>query len=419
IGYGPSGIFAAWRLSEAGLKPVILERGKRIQEREKDVESFFKGGPFNKEDNVAYGEGGAGTFSDAKLTTRVNDPFVSYILKTFIEHGAEERIAVDAHAHVGTDRIRKVISSMTDELIKRGCEFHFGEAVRDFLIEDGKLKAIITDKDTYYSDFFLLGIGHSARDTFEKLYERGVEIIRKDTAIGFRVEHLQSLIDSVQYKGIISEKLEPSEYFLRCRDEKGVYSFCMCPGGFVVPSNAEEGHIVTNGMSYSGRDNELANSAILIQVRKEEYGEGPLSGFDYLESYERKAYDITSSYKAPAMNISDFMKGELHPLIFPSSYPLGTVLYDLSSFYKEEDVKILRKALSFFDEKIPGFIEKGIMVAPESRSSSPVRIPRKEDGEAESVKNLYPMGEGPGYGGGIMSCALDGIRTADRILKKL
>ena len=419
IGYGPSGLFAAVRFIDAGVRPVIIERGKRIRDREKDVEAFFEKGIFDPKSNVVYGEGGAGTFSDAKLTTRINDPLTDYILDTFIRHGADPEIAIEAHSHIGTDAVRRVIESITDDLIRQGAEFHFEETVRDFLIEDGVLKAIVTDKDTYYSDHFLLGIGHSASDTFETLYGKGVSVVPKDCAVGFRVEHPQSLLDHNQYQGIVSEKLGASEYFLRYHDEKAVYSFCMCPGGFVVPSNAEEETIVTNGMSYQKRDNHLGNSAILIQVRKEEYGSHPLSGFDYLRQYEKKAYEISGSYKAPAMNIRDFMNGELHPLLFPSSYPLGTVLYDLNGLFKKEDAEIFKRAFLHFDARIPGFIDQGIMVAPETKSSSPIRLPRDERYESENTKGLYPMGEGPGHGGGIMSCSLDGIRVADAIIDAL
>ena len=419
IGYGPSGIFAAWRLLEAGVRPVIFERGKRVSKREKDVENYFSKGLFLPESNVVYGEGGAGTFSDAKLTTRLNDPFIDYILDVFVKHGASEDIRIDAHAHIGTDVVRKVIEKITDDLIERGAEFHFEERVTDFLIEEGTVKGIKTDKGEYACSHVLLGIGHSAFDTFKALYERGVFLEAKDAAVGFRVEHPQSLIDRIQYHGIVSEKLDPSEYFLRYKGEKGVYSFCMCPGGFVVPSNAEEGSVVTNGMSYHDRGNHLANSALLIQVKKEEYGEGPLAGFDYLRAIERKAYELSGSYKAVSMNLSDYVDHELHELRFPSSYPLGTITADIHSLFSEKDNEILEDALQYFNSQIPGFLEEGILAGPETRSSSPVRILRDESGQSVNTKGLYPMGEGPGYGGGIMSCALDGIRTADRVLRSL
>ena len=419
VGYGPSGIFAAWRLLEAGLKPVVFERGKRVSEREKDVKNYFENGIFLPESNVVYGEGGAGTFSDAKLTTRLNDPFIDYILDVFVSHGADEDIKIDAHAHIGTDLVRRIIEAITDDMVKRGAEFRFEERVEDFLIEGGVLKGIKTDKDIYPCTHVLLGIGHSAYDTFEKLHEKGVCMEAKDAAVGFRAEHPQSLIDHVQYHGIASEKLDPSEYFLRYKGEKGVYSFCMCPGGYVVPSNAEENSIVTNGMSYHDRGNTLANSAILIQVKKEEYGEGPLAGFEYLRKIERKAYELSGSYKAISMNLRDYVNQERHELLFPSSYPLGTVTEDICQLFPEKDNEILVEALKHFDKEIPGFIDKGILTGPETRSSSPVRILRDETGQSVNTKGLYPMGEGPGYGGGIMSCALDGIRTADRVLASL
>lgn len=418
IGYGPSGIFAAIRLFEAGIKPIIFEKGKRIDERKKDVEEFFNGGSFNPESNVQFGEGGAGTFSDAKLTTRIKDPFIDYILDTFIKFGADENIKINAHAHIGTDKITEVIKNITNYLIDNGVEFHFEEEVQELIIKDNVIKGVKTNKQEYYSDYCLLGIGHSAYKLIKNMYENGVYIESKDLAIGFRVEHPQTLIDDIQYHGIKHPKLEPSEYFLRYQDEKGVYSFCMCPGGFVVPSNSEANTIVTNGMSYHKRDNDLANAAILIQVSKDEFNEGALGGFDYLHNLEEKAYALSNSYKALSQNITDYLNDELNELKFKSSYCLGTHQYNFNDFFTDKQNEIFKKALLNFETKIPGFIN-GIMVGPETRSSSPVRILRNSNLESINTKGLYPMGEGAGYGGGIMSCSLDGIRIANKVIENL
>ncbi len=418
IGYGPSGIFSAVRLLEAGIKPIIFEKGKRIPERKKDIDNYFNNGIFNPDSNVQYGEGGAGTFSDAKLTTRVKNPFIKYITDTFIRFGADPSIAYVAHPHVGTDRIMDVITKLTDYLIDNGAEFHFEEPVRKLEIKDNKVKAVITDKNTYPSDIVILASGHSSYELIKELYEEGVYIEKKDMAVGFRVEHPQSLIDSVQYKNKKHPKLEPSEYFLRYNGDKGVYSFCMCPGGYVIPSNSKCNTIVTNGMSYHNRDNTLANSAILIQVNKEEFSDNPLGGFDYLHNLESKAYEISGSYKALSQNISDYLDNKVSKLKFESSYPLGTTVTDFNSFFNEKDNEIFKEAINYFETCIPGF-KDGIMVGPETRSSSPVRITRNENLESLSTKGLYPTGEGSGYGGGIMSCALDGIRTANIIIEKL
>ena len=409
IGYGPSGIFSAYRLTEAGFKVKVFEKGKRINERVKDVEKFFNSGILDENSNVQFGEGGAGTFSDAKLTTRIKDKYIEYILDVFIKHGAKKSIKYENHPHIGTDEVRKIISNITDYLISKGCEFHFEEPVEEFIIDDQEIKGIVTKKDKYLCDYVLLGIGHSAYSTILKLKQSGVYVESKDMAIGFRVEHPQSLIDSNQTNGLVNEA---NEYFLRYKGDKGVYSFCMCPGGIVIPAMSDKNTVVTNGMSYSNRDSGIANSAILIQLPQSEFEDG----YDYLHEKESLAYNYSNSYKALAQNIKDFMSNELNELIFKSTYPLDTVLYDFNNFFSKDDVRIIKKAMLDFDRKIPGFIKQGIMVGPETRSSSPVRIKRNESLVSVSTRNLYPMGEGSGYGGGIMSCALDGIRIANRII---
>ncbi|MDO4198019.1 MAG: hypothetical protein Q4D13_03380 [Erysipelotrichaceae bacterium] len=411
VGYGPSGIFSAYRLCKAGFKVIVFEKGSRIHSREKDVETFFKTGILNPESNVQFGEGGAGTFSDAKLTTRIKDKYIEYISDIFIRHGADKSIKYVSHAHIGTDEIRKIIMSITDYLIENGVEFHFDEALKDIITVDKKVKGIITDKGEYYGDEVLLGIGHSSYETVLKLIERGLYTESKDISIGFRVEHPQLLIDSRQTSNMIEEA---NEYFLRYKGEKGVYSFCMCPGGLVVPAMSDPNTIVTNGMSYSKRDSGTANSAILIQVFKEEF----VDGYEYLHNIERNAYNYSDSYKALSQNIKDFMNNELNPLIRESTYSLGTVLYDFNNFLPEKDINIIKEAFNDFDRKIPGFISEGIMVGPETRSSCPIRMKRNADYESVSLKHLYPMGEGAGYGGGIMSCALDGIRIANALISK-
>ena len=419
IGYGPSGLFAAIRFIEAGLKPIIIEKGKRIKEREIDVEKFFKEGVLNPKSNVQYGEGGAGTFSDAKLVTRIKDPFVEYILDTFVKSGARPEIKYTAHAHIGTDEMRKVIEKITNSLISQGAEFHFEEEVIDFEIVGNKLTKVITNKNEYKSNYFLLGVGHSSYPAIKNLYDKGVYIEQSDTAIGFRVEHPQSLIDNNQYHGIKSDKLEAAEYFLRYTNDKSVFSFCMCPGGIVIPATSEEHRTLTNGMSYSARDSGFANAAILVSINKEEYGEGVLAGFAYLKDLEEKAYSISNSYKALAYNVKDYINNTDTDLISIPTYPLGVYKYNLNNFFNDEQNKYFKEALLDFDKKIPGFIDKGIMIGPETRFSSPVRIKRNENYESINTYGLYPMGEGAGYGGGIVSCSLDGIRVANSILEKL
>jgi len=410
IGYGPSGIFSAYRLIQAGFNVKVFERGKRINKRVIDVENFFKNGILDTDSNVQFGEGGAGTFSDAKLTTRIKDKYIDYILDIFIKHGAKESIKYENHPHIGTDKIREVISNITDYLSEKGCEFHFEEEVKGFIYDDThSLKSIETTKGIYEADYFLLGVGHSAFNTICTLKDSGVYIESKDIALGFRVEHPQKLIDANQTNGIIKQA---NEYLLRYKDELGVYSFCMCPGGIVVPAMSDEKTVVTNGMSYAARDSGIANSAILIQIPCTEFNDG----YIYLKSIESKAYSYSNSYKALAQNIEDFINGELHGLKFTSTYPLGTVLYDYNTFFSQKDLRIMKDALKYFDSKIPGFIKEGIMVGPETRSSSPVRIKRNLNCESINTPKLFPMGEGAGYGGGIISCALDGIRISNIII---
>lgn len=411
VGYGPSGIFSAYRLSQAGFKVIVFEKGKRIIDRQKDVETFFKTGVLNENSNVQFGEGGAGTFSDAKLTTRIKDQYIEYILDILIKHGGKASIKYENHAHIGTDEIRKIIANITDYLIENDVEFHFDEEVNDFIIDEKQIKGVKTAIDTYYGDCILLGIGHSGRNTIDILKKSGVYIEKKDIAIGFRVEHPQSFIDHRQTNNLIENA---NEYFLRYKDRKGVYSFCMCPGGMVIPAMSEKKTIVTNGMSYAARDSGVANSAILIQVNKEEFDDG----FSFLNNIERAAYNYSNSYKALSQNIKDFMNNELNPLIFTSTYPLGTILYDFNQMFKKDDLQILKNAFADFDKKIPGFIEKGIMVGPETRSSCPITIKRNQDLQSINILNLYPMGEGAGYAGGIMSSCLDGIKVANKIICK-
>jgi len=418
IGYGPSGMFAAKRFLDAGLKPIVFEKGKRIDERSKDIDRLFNEGILDESSNICFGEGGAGTFSDGKLTTRIKDPYIDYILDSFIQCGANPSIKYEHHPHLGSDNLKKIITTFTDDLISKGAEFHFEEEVIDFVIKDNKLNKVITNKGSYESPICLLCIGHSGYNTIKTLYDLGVHIESKDMAIGFRVEHPQSLINENQYNNL-EKILEPAEYFLRYKDEKNVYSFCMCPGGYVVPSMSETNTILTNGMSNSKRDNVLANSAILIQVSKDEYGNHPLDGFNYLHNFESKAYKLSSSYKAPAQNIKDYINNELNPLIFKSSYPLNTHLYNFNDFFNFKDNEIFKKALLFFDNKIKGFIDKGIMIGPETRSSSPIRINRNLDYQSVNTSNLYPVGEGAGYGGGIISCGLDGIKCVNSIIENL
>ena len=419
VGYGPTGIFTTIRLVEAGFKPIVFEKGHRIEQRIKDVDAFFTQGLLNPMSNVQFGEGGAGTFSDAKLTTRNKHPFIKYITDILIRYGAQPEIAYESHPHIGTDVIRAIIQGITNDLIKTGVDFHFGEPVQDLIISNQTVEGVKTKTGTYFSPVVIIATGHSAYDVFQMLNKHQVSLSQKDFSVGFRVEHPQSFINRNQYKTFNNTNLPAAEYFLTAKTSvnKGVYSFCMCPGGYVVPSSSDPQTIVTNGMSYASRDNRLANSAILAQINQSDFGETLFGGFDYIHELETKAYQISNSYRALSQNIKDFMQGEVHELIFKSSYCLETYNYDLNQFYSPTLVTAFKEAFLHFDHLIPGFIDQGIIVGPETRSSCPLRINRNEHFESINTKGLYPGGEGAGFAGGIVSSALDGIKIANQIIE--
>ena len=418
IGYGPSGMFACIKLLDSNIKSIVFEKGKRIKDRVKDVENFINNGILNENSNIQFGEGGAGTFSDAKLTTRIKNKYIDYILDTLIKFGADPKIKTDAHPHIGSDEIRKIIERITNYLMENGIEFHFDEEVIDFNIVNNRIQSIKTNQNEYKSNYYILAIGHSAYNTVKRLYELNTYIEKKDIAVGFRVEHHQNFIDNNQYSNSNNDIKEASEYFLTYKDKYNVYSFCMCPGGYIIPSTSIKNHIVTNGMSNASRDSGFANSAILIQVPSELFGDDVLSGYKYIYDIEEKAYNHSKSYKALSQNISDYMENKTTPLLFESTYKHGTVLYDFNNLFTNEQNEIFKKAFKHFDTKIKGFINNGIMIGPETRSSSPIRIKRDEKCRSINIENLYPAGEGAGYGGGIMSCSLDGIRIADYIIEE-
>ena len=420
IGYGPSGIFANYLLNQAGFKPIVIERGGAIKKRVKDVENFLKTGELNEESNIQFGEGGAGTFSDAKLTTRIKDPLTSFIVDTLIKYGAPQTIRYDHHPHIGTDRIRDVIQNITEDMRQRGTVFHFNEKVIDLMIKDNEIEGVKTDKGEYHSPCVILACGHSSEDIYHLLRKRKVYLESKALAVGFRVEHPQDMIDRLQYKKAYDIlKKEPSEYFLRAKTslDKGVYSFCMCPGGEVINASFKKDRVFTNGMSYYKRASKIANSAILAQIDESDYGQDLFSSLNYLINLERKAYKITNSNKALSQNIRDYLKGELHPLLFESTYHFGTMLYDFNHFFSPRLNKAFHEALEHFDKLLPGFVDQGIMVGPETRSSAPLRIKRDISLQSVNTRGLYPVGEGAGYGGGIMSCALDGLHSALKIIE--
>lgn len=422
VGFGPAGMFAGLILAECGLKPLIIERGRPVEMRSRDIERYFRDGTVDPDSNVQYGEGGAGTFSDGKLTTRIKDERIHKVLAELIEAGAEEAIAYQARPHLGTDRLQVIVRRIREKIISLGGEIRFSSRLDDLEITGGSLSALSVSGERIPCTAAVLCLGHSASDTYEKLARRGIRIIPKDFAVGVRVEHPQQMINACQYGRYADHPaLSAASYSLTCRTSsgRGVYSFCMCPGGIVIPAATMPQTLAVNGMSYAARDGANANSAILVQIPQKDFYRGSsLDGFAFQKELEKKAW--ISGSRAPMQNITDYLKHRnTQTPVLASTYPLGTVPFDMHSLFPEEAAGALAEGFEIFDHRIPGFAEKGIMVGMESRSSSPIRMPRKTDGCSESCQGLYPCGEGAGYAGGIISSAVDGIRQAENLIAAL
>ena len=423
VGFGPAGMFAALTLARAGYRPLVLERGADVDTRTKDIESFWQGGRLKLQSNVQFGEGGAGTFSDGKLTTRVSDPLMGEVIEAFIKAGAPEEIRYLHKPHIGTDLLRGIVKSIRQEIIALGGEVRFGARVTDLeLGSDGSLAALIVEgEERLPCQAAFFGIGHSARDTYRMLFSRGLKMEAKPFAMGVRIEHPQEFIDRAQY-GIDAGhlRLPVADYALTYKDPvtgRGAYSFCMCPGGLVVAATSEHEGVVTNGMSNFARDSGIANSALLVQVGPEDFGREVLSGMQMQEKLEHLAFELGGrDYRAPVQTVGDFLSGTAGSEAFLTSptYRPGVRAADLHGCLPDFISRTLAGALPFFDRKIPGFADPGaVMTGLESRSSAPCRIVRqRESMMAEATPGLYPIGEGAGYAGGIMSAAVDGMKSA-------
>ena len=430
VGLGPAGLFAAYSLALSGARPLVIERGQDVTRRAMAVESFWSGGAFNPRSNVQFGEGGAGAFSDGKLTTGISDPRCAQALRVLYECGAPEEILYLAKPHIGTDRLPGVVKTLREKIVSLGGEVRFETRLAGLMIEDGRVAAAALEtadggRETLPADCVVLAIGHSARDTFEMLHGLGVTMIRKPFSIGARIEHSQRLINRSQYGAAASHPaLGAADYKLSVRLPNGrsAYTFCMCPGGSVVAAASEDGGVVTNGMSAFARDGENANSALLVGVEPEDFGgDDPLAGVRFQRRWEQAAFQLGGGdYRAPAQRVGDFLQGvksagcgDVAP-----TYRPGVTYTDLAQCLPGFVTETMRLALQRMDRQLSGFASPGaLLTGVETRSSSPVRIQRGEDGQSVSLPGLYPCGEGAGYAGGILSAAVDGMRAAEAALK--
>lgn len=415
IGAGPAGLFAALSLVEKGFQPYIFDRGETINLRAKKVEKFWQKGILDENSNVQFGEGGAGTFSDGKLTSRTRDYYTNQIIEYLIKFGAEESIRFDALPHLGTDGLRNIIIRLRKYLIAKGCKFFWNSKLENIRIENNDVTEITINKEKYSPEIIILAIGNSARDTFTMLKEN-LEMENKSFAVGFRIEHPQEFINNAFYGEKADLSLTgPATYrFTAKYKDKGIYSFCMCPGGFIVAGSSEKNNLVLNGMSNKNRDNNLANSAIVATVNKYDFGDDILAGMKFQQQIEQKCFSHSKPYFAPSQYTNDFMKNSISADHNLTSYKPGTLQFDLNKIFSQNVTESIKFGLTKFNKKIPGFIENGLLLAPETRTSSPVRLLRERDtSQAKGITNLFPIGEGSGYAGGIMSSAADGFKCGE------
>ena len=430
VGSGPAGLFCALRLIERGITPIVVERGAPVEERELKINAFFTATALDLDSNIQFGEGGAGTFSDGKLNTQTHTPLNQEVLKTFVKFGAPEEILYLSKPHIGSDNLKKVVKNMREHIVKQGGQVWFHTRLTDIFTQEGRLQNVMlkntqTGKEERLDvSALVLAIGHSARDTFEKLCARGVEMQRKNFAVGVRIEHLQSTIGYAQY-GKSYAKLPPADYKLVSHaEDRSAFTFCMCPGGFVMPATSEEGCVVTNGMSNYARDGKNANSALIAQVTLDDLpNESPLAGVEYQRKLERLAFQTGGGdYKAPVQTVGDFLQNKTSDKFGATlpTYAIGTRFADLNCVLPKPITNALKTALKDMDKKLRGFCSPdALLTGVETRTSAPLRIPRDESMQSVNVKGLFPCGEGAGYAGGITSSAVDGIRVADGVFAEL
>ena len=422
VGFGPAGIFASYILAKNGYRPVVIEQGDKVDARVKKVEKFWSEGVLDERTNVQFGEGGAGTFSDGKLITRIGDPLCKQVIDLFLKHGAPIDIKVRAKPHIGTDLLRKIIKSIRLEIISLGGKIRFNEKLERINFCKDRICSIATEKDEIKTNALILAIGHSARDTFEMLAQSGVKIQPKPFSVGVRIEHLQKDVEKALYGDFAGHFALPrAEYAYSHRiGGRAVYTFCMCPGGVVVPAASEEFGVVTNGMSEYARDGENANSALVVGVLEKDFESGPLGGMFFQREIEKLAFEAGGGkYFAPITNVGSYLSGAIYKegKVKPT-YHCGTKICDINKLFPTFVNNMLKVGIGQFDKKLRGFAAKdAVITAPETRTSSPVRILRDER-FVSSVDGLYPCGEGAGYAGGIMSAAVDGIKVAASVIQR-
>ncbi|GBE40556.1 hypothetical protein BMS3Bbin09_00439 [bacterium BMS3Bbin09] len=427
IGFGPAGMFAALELIDHGLKPLIFERGKKIEERTVDVRKFIKERTLDTGSNIQFGEGGAGSYSDGKLFSRMkNTQYVNRMLETFIKFGAPEEIGYISKPHLGTDVLCRIVKNIREYILERGGEIHYSSKMTDILISDNVASGVVINGTMEYrSSFIYLALGHSARDTFEMLHNKGVAIEQKPIFVGTRVEHPAKIIDFIRYGDKYRDfpGIGAATYSFTYTDRKagrGVYSFCMCPGGEVINASSEDGLLVVNGMSYSDRSSPFSNSAIVVTCHTDDYASAhPLAGIEFQKQLEQKVFNAGGgTWEVPAQNLIDYLRGSISDNLNENSYKMGTVSFDMNEIFPPFLNGMLKDAFNKWKEDYPLFVsDHAILIGAETRASCPVRIKRSERYESINIKNLYPIGEGSGYAGGITSSATDAIKAVESSLR--
>lgn len=423
VGAGPAGLFCAYTLAKHGYCPILLERGEPIEKRLETVNSFFSGGKLNPESNVQFGEGGAGAFSDGKLTTRISDPLSSEVVRLLAYHSDLPHLLYQAKPHIGTDRLVLCVKNLRKEIEALGGEIRFGAKLTDITLSNGTVSgAVINGGEQIPTSCVVLATGHSAKDIYHMLYQKEIPLVSKAFSVGSRVEHFRTVIDQIQYGSYAGHpNLGAADYqlFHHCGNGHTAYSFCMCPGGVVVPSQSEEETVLVNGMSYLARDGKNSNSALCVSVSNEDFGGGLFDGLHFIEQLEQTAYRLAGrNYSAPFMTSYDFTGVKPTGFYPEPTYSCGVTEVDFSDIFPTFVIDSLKEGLQAFEHKMPGFVTKGaVFTGVETRTSSPLRIPRNEEFQSEKAVGLYPCGEGAGYAGGIVSAAVDGMKIAHKIIQ--